>query len=182
MKWVIDSSHSLVEFAVKHLMVSTVKGSFTGFEGVIQFDENATSDDLHSVKATIDATTIYTRDQKRDGHLKSAEFFDVDRYPTITFESTKVHKISNNEFRVIGNLTIHGVTREVTLEVEYGGTTKSPFGQTAAGFTARTSVNRKDFGLNWNVTLEAGGVMVSEKVNITLEIEAVLQVPATAKV
>jgi polyisoprenoid-binding protein YceI len=182
MKWVIDSSPSLVEFSVKHMMISTVKGSSTGFEAVIQFDDDAASDDLYSVKATIDATTVYTCDPRRDANLKSANFFDVDHYPTITFESTKVHKLSNGEFRVIGNLTIHGVTKEVVLEVEYSGTTKSPSGQTIAGFTARTNLNRKDFGLNWNVALEAGGVMVSDKVNITLEIEAILHLPATAKV
>ena len=178
MKWVIDGSHSSVDFSVKHLMVSTVKGAFGEVTGTIEFD------DAHPANSEVDAViqvgSINTRDEKRDGHLKSPDFFEVEKYPTITFKSTKVETISPTEHKVTGNLTIRDVTKEVVLEVDYTGQAKSPFGDTRAGFSAKTSVNRKDFGLNWNVALEAGGVMVSEKVNITLDIEAVQQAAVAA--
>lgn len=178
MKWVIDGAHSSVDFSVKHLMVSTVKGAFGEVTGTIEFDDAQPTNS--EVDAVIQVTSITTRDEKRDGHLKSPDFFDVEKYPTITFKSTKVETISPTEHKVTGDLTIRDVTKEVVLEVDYTGQAKSPFGDTRAGFSAKTSINRKDFGLNWNVALEAGGVMVSEKVNITLDIEAIQQAAVAA--
>lgn len=178
MKWVIDSSHSEVEFTLKHLMVSTVKGRFQKVSGDADFDEADPSGAY--VDVTIDVSSIDTHDEKRDGHLRSPDFFDAAQYPSITFKSTKVAHSGGNEYKVTGDLTMHGVTKPVTLDVEYSGQAKSPFGHTAAGFSAKASLNRKDFGLNWNVALEAGGVMVSDKVNINLEIELIAQPVATA--
>jgi polyisoprenoid-binding protein YceI len=179
MNWTIDGSHSLAEFSVRHMMVSTVKGRFQKVSGNIVWDE--TNPAASSVEATIDATSITTHDEKRDGHLASADFFEVEKYPTITFKSTKVEAKHSDEFKVTGDLTMHGITKEVTLEVEYNGSGKNPWGMTVAGFTAKTSINRKDYGLNWNVALETGGMLVSDKINITLEVEAVAApVEATA--
>lgn len=171
MNWTIDGSHSLAEFSVKHMMVSTVKGRFQTVTGNITWDE--TNPANSSVEAVIDATSITTHDEKRDAHLASADFFETEKYPTITFKSTKVEAKTAENFKVSGELTMHGVTREVTLEVEYNGSGKNPWGMTVAGFTAKTSLLRKDYGLNWNVALETGGMLVSDKINITLEIEAV---------
>ena len=178
MKWTIDGSHSSADFSVKHLMISTVKGSFSEVSGTIEFDD--ATPETSSVEATIQAASVHTRDERRDGHLRSADFFDVETYPTITFKSTSVEKVSDSEHKVTGDLTIHGVTKEVVLEVDYTGQAKSPFGDTRAGFTGKTNINRKDFGLNWNAALETGGVMVSDKVVITLDIEAIAVVPAEA--
>jgi len=179
MNWTIDGSHSLAEFSVKHMMVTTVKGRFQKISGNIVWDE--TNPSASSVEATIDASSITTHDEKRDAHLSSADFFELEKYPTITFKSTKVDAKNADNFKVTGDLTLHGVTKEVTLDVEYNGSGKNPWGMTVAGFTARTSVNRKDYGLNWNVALETGGMLVSDKVNITLEVEAVAApVEATA--
>jgi polyisoprenoid-binding protein YceI len=177
MKWNIDSAHSLAEFSVKHMMVTTVKGRFDKVSGEVEFDE--ANPERSEVDVTIDTASITTRDEKRDAHLKSADFFEVEKYPTITFKSTKVEKTGNNEFRVTGDLTLHGVTKQVVLETEYAGQGKNPWGMTVAGFSAKTSVNRKDFGLNWNVALETGGMLVSEKVNINIEAELVAA-PVTA--
>lgn len=171
MNWTIDGSHSLAEFSVKHMMVATVKGRFQNFSGNIVWDE--TNPANSSVEATLEVASITTNDEKRDGHLASADFFETEKYPTITFVSKKVEAKSGEEFKVTGDLTMHGITKEVVLDVDYNGTGKNPWGMTVAGFSARTSVNRKDFGLNWNVALEAGGMLVSEKINISLEIEAV---------
>ncbi|MDB5080717.1 MAG: YceI family protein [Chloroflexi bacterium] len=171
MNWTIDGSHSLAEFSVKHMMVATVKGRFQNFSGNIVWDE--TNPANSSVEATLEVSSITTNDEKRDGHLASADFFETEKYPTITFVSKKVEAKSGEEFKVTGDLTMHGITKEVVLDVDYNGTGKNPWGMTVAGFSARTSVNRKDFGLNWNVALEAGGMLVSEKINISLEIEAV---------
>jgi polyisoprenoid-binding protein YceI len=171
MNWTIDGSHSLAEFSVKHMMVSTVKGRFQKVSGNITWDE--TNPANSSVEATIDAASITTNDDKRDAHLASADFFETEKYPTITFKSTRVEAKNADNFKVSGDLTMHGVTKEVTLDVEYNGSGKNPWGMTVAGFTAKTSLNRKDYGLNWNVALETGGMLVSDKINITLEIEAV---------
>ncbi len=179
MDWTIDGSHSLAEFSVKHMMVSTVKGRFQKKRGNISWDEANPANS--SVEATIDATSITTNDEKRDAHLASADFFETEKYPTITFKSTRVEARNADNFKVTGELTMHGVTREVTLDVEYNGSGQNPWGMTIAGFTAKTSLSRKDYGLNWNVALETGGVLVSDKVKINLEIEAVAApVEATA--
>jgi polyisoprenoid-binding protein YceI len=171
MNWTIDKAHSLAEFSVKHMMVTTVKGRFANITGNIIWDEKNPANS--SVEATIDATSVTTHDEKRDAHLASADFFEHGKYPTITFKSTKVEAKKADEFKVTGDLTIRGITREVTLDVEYNGTGKNPWGMQVAGFSASTSINRKDFGLNWNAALETGGVLVSDKVKITLEVEAV---------
>jgi polyisoprenoid-binding protein YceI len=171
MNWTIDKAHSLAEFSVKHMMVSTVKGRFKTISGNITWDEKNPANS--SVEATIDATSITTHDEKRDAHLASADFFEHEKYPTITFKSKKVEANKADEFKVIGDLTMHGVTKEVTLDVEYNGSGKNPWGMQVAGFSASTSINRKDYGLNWNAALETGGVLVSDKVKITIEIEAV---------
>jgi len=171
MSWNIDTAHSVVEFSVKHLVVATAKGRFEKVSGQADFDEANPANSW--VEATIDASSINTGDANRDGHLKSPDFFEIEKYPTLTFKSTKVEK-DGDEYKVTGNLTIRDVTKEVTLQVEYNGQTTNPFSSnTHAGFSARTSINRKEFGLNWNVALEAGGFMVSDKVNINLEVELV---------
>lgn len=177
MKWIIDGSHSEVGFSVKHLMVSTVKGRFGKVSGSFDLDEQDHA--KTAIEATIETVSISTNDEKRDGHLRSPEFFDSETYPNITFKSTKVEKVSDDQYIVTGDLTLRDVTKPVTMNVEYSGQVKSPFGDTRSGFSATTSISRKDFGLNWNVALEAGGVMVSDKVQIYLEIEAVQHVPAT---
>src|SRR5439155_3904267 len=149
--WQIDPSHSLVEFSVRHMMVSTVKGRFTGVGGTIL--DVADDPSRSSVRAEIDAASISTGDAKRDAHLRSADFFDVEQYPTITFTSTRVEPRGEDRFRLIGELTLHGQTREVALEATLNGRGTNPWGQEVAGFTAETTLNREDFGLNWNVAL-----------------------------
>ncbi len=171
--WAIDASHSSVEFAVKHMMFTTVKGRFAGVEGTIKADEGNPTDS--AVKVTIDVASIDTRDEKRDGHLKSHDFFDAVTFPAITFESTRVEPQGDNAFLVHGKLTIRDVTREIALPTTFHGTGGTPFGTTAAGFSAEIQINRKDFGLTWNVALESGGVLVSENVKISLDIQAVKQ-------
>ncbi len=169
--WRIDPAHSHVEFAVKHLMVATVKGRFADVEGTILVNE---ADPAGShVDVNIAAASVDTREPQRDAHLRSPDFFDADRYPYLTFRSSRVVPKGNGEFTVYGDLTIRGVTRPVALEGEYLGTSQSPFGFTVAGFSARTRINRKDFGLTWNAPLETGGVLVGDEVRVSLEVEAV---------
>ena len=169
----IDPAHSQVEFAVKHLVISTVKGRFSVFSGAIEFDpaDPATS----SVEVSIDADSIDTRDAKRDEHLRSNDFFGVGDHPQLTFRSTRVVPKGGNRFDVIGDLTIAGITREVVLNTEFNGVATSPWGQSVAGFSATTQVNRKDFNINWNAAIEGGGVVVSDTVKIALDVEAVRQ-------
>ena len=174
--WHIDSRHSLAEFSVRHLMLSKVRGRFTGVSGTIV--DAAEDPKLSSVKAAIDVTTLITGDPQRDEHLRSADFFDVANHPSITFESRRVSG-SRESFKVTGDLTIRGQTREVTLDVTYNGIGTDPLGRSVAGFTATTEINRKDFGLNWNVALEAGGVLVGDTARIEIEVEAVKDKPAT---
>lgn len=168
--WTIDQAHSNVEFAVKHMMFTTVKGRFGGVEGQIELNENDLADSF--VNVTIDASTVDTRDEKRNAHLRSADFFDVETHPTLTFKSTKVQAKGDDDFKVTGDLTLHGVTKPVVLEVEQTGRGKNPWGQEVIGFEAKTKINRKDFGLNWNAALESGGVLVSDDVKIAIDIEA----------
>lgn len=171
--WTIDPAHSLIEFSTKHMMFTTVKGRFADIEGTITLDE--ANPEQSSAQATIDAASIDTRAEQRDVHLKSADFFDVEKYPTLTFKSTGVEVEGNERAKVTGDLTIKDVTRPVTLDVTLNGYGKNPYGQEVAGFTAETTINRKDFGLNWNVALEAGGMLVSDTIKITLEIQAAKQ-------
>ncbi len=168
--WNLDPVHSVAEFKVKHMMISNVKGQFTGISGVLTLDE---SDIANSrVEATIDAATINTREAQRDAHLKSADFFDVDKFPTLSFRSTSVKRTGGDELAVAGDLTIHGVTREVVFQVE-GPTApgKDPWGNTRVGASAVTKINRKDFGLTWNAALETGGILVGEEITITLDVQ-----------
>jgi len=171
--WQIDPSHTLVEFAAKHMMFTTVKGRFGGVRGTIHWDDQDVT--RSSVEAEIDAATLDTRTDQRDNHLRSADFLHVEVHPTIRFRSTRIERAGGDRLKVYGDLTIRDVTREVALDTTVNGRGKTPFGTEAAGFTAETSINRKDFGLNWNVALEAGGWLVGDTIKITLEVEAVKQ-------
>ncbi|MGB8889478.1 MAG: YceI family protein [Candidatus Korobacteraceae bacterium] len=170
--WNIDPVHSVAEFKVKHMMISNVKGQFTGLKGVLALDE-ADLANSH-VEASIEAASINTRDEQRDAHLKSADFFDVATFPTLTFQSTGISRRGDGELAVAGDLTIHGVTRNVVFTVE-GPTApaKDPWGNTRLGLSATTRINRKDFGLTWNAALETGGILVGDEVTITLDVEFV---------
>ena len=171
--WAIDPVHSSVEFAVRHLMITTVKGRFTGVAGSVVLDsENPAKS---SADITVDAATIDTREGQRDAHLRSADFFDVEKFPALTFRSSAVHDYSGEEFKLVGDLTIHGVTREVTLDVTAEGQSKDPWGGERAGYTATTKIKRSDFGLTWNQLLETGGLAVSDEVKITLDVQLVKQ-------
>jgi polyisoprenoid-binding protein YceI len=169
----IDSAHSSAQFTVRHMMISNVRGDFTKVSGTIAYDPADAANS--TVEASIDAASIDTRDAQRDGHLKSADFFDVEKYPTLTFRS-KAIAADHGEWKVTGDLTIHGVTREAVLRVE-GPTpeAKDPWGNARIGATATAKINRKDFGLTWNAALEAGGVLVGEEVKILIDLEAIRQ-------
>ncbi len=169
--WVIDPDHSLAEFSIRHMMISTVRGSFPGLSGEIVGDVN----DLRSAHAhiAIDVSTVDTRQKDRDKHLRSADFFDVENHPAITFDSTKIQRVSDNAYDIEGNMSIRGTTRPITVRAEYMGTSKDPWGNVRAGFSATAEVNRKDFGLQWNQALETGGVLVGDKVKMSVELETV---------
>ena len=167
--YTIDPAHSTAGFKVRHLMVSNVRGEFSNLTGTVVFDTDTPANS--TVKASIDATTVNTRDEQRDGHLKSPDFFDTAKFPTITFVSKKVAG-SDGEFKVAGDLTIHGVTKEVVLTVEGPAPeVKDPWGNVKSGASATTKINRKDFGMVFNMALETGGVMVGEEIAIQLELE-----------
>jgi len=170
-RYTIDGSHSTAEFSVRHLMITNVKGRFSAISGTVDFD--AKNPEASKISVTIEASSIDTRDEKRDTHLKSADFFETDKYPTITFTSTKVEK-SGAGFKATGDLTMHGVTAPVTLEVE-GPTAeqKDPWGNQRAGASATAKINRKDWGLRWNGALEAGGVLVGEQVKLEIELSMI---------
>ncbi len=178
MAWQIDPAHTEITFKVRHMMITNVTGNFTKFSGTVEF--NPDSLHLSKIDVTIDASSINTREEKRDGHLKSPDFFDVATYPTITFKSTKVDVNGARNGKVTGDLTLHGVTKPVVLDVEHIGISKSPFGSTNAGFTATTKINRKDWDLGWNVALEAGGWLVGEDITINIEAE-LIQIAETEK-
>ena len=170
--WKIDSAHSSAQFQVTHMMISKVNGSFSDVEGQVVLD----GDDLSSatVEATIPAATIYTGTARRDAHLKSPDFFDVEKYPTLAFKSTKVTKAGDGSLKVAGQLTLHGVTNGVVLDVQPPSPAiKGPKGEGHIGLAASTTIHRKDFGISWNKTLDSGGVMISEDVKVTLNIELV---------
>ncbi len=169
-QWDFDLSHSSINFHVRHLMVSKVHGRFTKWGGKLELDEQDLTKSRLDV--TIDAASIDTKDDKRDAHLRSPDFLEVDKFPSLTFTSTEIRR-RGDDYLVAGELTIRGVTKAVTLEVEGGDRVTDPWGGTRTGFSARTSINRKDFGLTWNMALEAGGLLVGDKLDITLEIEAV---------
>ena len=169
--WTFDTGHSAVNFSVRHMMFGKTRGQFNRWQGRLQLvPEKLTSS---SVEVTIDASSIVTSDEQRDTHLRSADFLDAEKFPTLTFRSTRVDDLGGGNLRILGDLTVHGTTREVVLEAEYGGNTKDPWGNNRAGFGARTSIDRTDFGLKWNMALEAGGIVVGNKVDIEIEVEAV---------
>jgi polyisoprenoid-binding protein YceI len=168
MRWNIDPTHSTAEFSVRHLMITNVKGRFGALSGTVDYD--AANPEASKINVTIDATSIDTRDEKRDGHLKSADFFDVEKFPTLTFVSKKVTK-DGDTLNAVGDLTMHGVTKEITLEVDTPSAPgKDPWGNTRIGSSAHAKINRKDWDLGWNAALETGGVLVGEQVKINIEV------------
>ena len=173
MAWQIDSAHSHVQFSVRHMMISTVRGRFNTFSGTVEFDEdNPTSS---TVDVVIDVASIDTREQQRDDHLRSPDFFDAANFPDMMFKSKRIEQTGGKNGRMIGDLTIKDITKEVTLDVEYAGQAKSPWGTTSAGFAASGSIDRKDFGLNWNQVLETGGILVGDAIKIDIEVELIKQ-------
>jgi len=178
MAWQIDPSHTRVQFSVRHMMISTVRGEFDKFSGTVEFDENNPA--ASTINVQIDAASLNTKFEQRDAHLRSADFFDVANHPYITFVSKRVEVIDPKHAKIYGDLTIRGVSKEVALDVEYYGLVKSPWGSSSAGFNAHTKINRKDWNLNWNVGLEAGGWLVGDDVTIDIEVELV-QVPETVQ-
>jgi polyisoprenoid-binding protein YceI len=172
-KWAIDASHSAVEFSVRHMMIAKVKGAFHEFEAEIQADiQDLTTADI-SFK--INLSSVDTRNGDRDGHLKSADFFDVENYPTLDFKATSISKSGEGEYEVTGDVSLHGVTRSETFEVTFEGSGKDPWGNTKAGFSAKGAIKRSDYGLTYNAALETGGVLIGDEVKISLEIEALQQ-------
>jgi polyisoprenoid-binding protein YceI len=171
-KWNLDPAHTFAAFSIRHMMVTTVRGKFEKLSGTMDFDpENPAAG---SVEVTIDAASINTGAADRDNHLRSADFLDVATYPTITFKSTKIEITGETEGKITGDLTVHGVTRPVVINAEYLGQGKNPWGITVAGFSGTTKINREDWGLTWNVALEAGGVLVGKEMNVSLDVEAAL--------
>jgi polyisoprenoid-binding protein YceI len=170
--WNIDPAHSLAEFKVKHMMIANVKGHFSKITGVLTRDESNVANS--SVEVSIEAASIETRDAQRDAHLKSADFFDVEKHPFLSFKSNGIKQVQDGELSVGGDMTIHGVTRKVTFDIE-GPTapTKDPWGNTRIAISGSTKINRKDFGLTWNAALEAGGILVGDEVTINLDVEFV---------
>ena len=171
--WAIDNSHTLVEFSVRHLMISTVKGRFGEVSGKVTADDADPS--KAQIEATINVASIDTREAQRDAHLRSADFFDAENFPTLTFRSTRIEKASGDDLKVTGDLTIRGITREVVLDVTSEGRVKDPWGGERAGYSAKTKIKRSDFGLTWNMALETGGVVVGDEIKIALEVELVKQ-------
>ena len=175
--WNVDASHSQVGFAVKHLVISNVRGEFGAYQGKLVLDESDVT--KSTVEATIDVSSISTKVADRDAHLKSADFFDAAKYPTITFKSKKVAKAGKDELKVTGDLTLHGVTKPVVLDVSTSPEVKGMFGETRRGFAATTTIDRKDYGLTWNKLVEAGPA-VGDQVRIVLDLELVKDQPKTA--
>ena len=172
--WQLDPTHSSVEFSVKHMMMTTVRGRFKTVQATLRGDRDHPEE--AGVEATIDAASIDTGVADRDGHLRSPDFLDVEAHPVLTFRSTGVLQPKDNEFRLVGDLTIRDVTREVRLAVEFDGVARSPWGKDVIAFTATTEIDREEFGITWNQALEAGGVLVGRKVKIELQIEATRQI------
>jgi polyisoprenoid-binding protein YceI len=169
--WSIDTLHSTVSFVLRHMLVSKVRGRFNRWRGQLEFD--AASPMMASVTAQIEASSIDTNDPQRDAHIRSADFLDVERFPLISFHSTRVESTAEGALRLVGELTLRGVTRPVVLEVEYGGRMRHPDGNDRIGFTARTTINRRAFGVTFNQVLDSGGLALGEKLAIEIEIEAI---------
>jgi polyisoprenoid-binding protein YceI len=169
--WNIDTSHSSIGFSVRHMVFAKVRGRFDSWNGALSIDDSDLA--ASSVEVEIDASSINTGTADRDKHLRSPDFFDVEQFPTLRFKSTKVEKAGDDRYRLHGNLTIRDATHEVVLETQHGGQATDPWGNQRVAFTATTSVNRGDFGLKWNQVLEAGGLLVGERIDIELEVQAV---------
>lgn len=169
--WDLDPAHTGLRFSARHAMVATVRGGFKAFSGSLHFD--ADQAEKATAEVSIDASSVDTGNDQRDGHLRSADFLDVEKYPTITFTTTRVEAIDDETFRLIGDLTIKDVSREVAVTVEALGLSPDPWGNTRAGFEGKAEINRKDWGLEWNVALETGGILVGDKVKLTLDVSAV---------
>lgn len=176
MSWKIDSAHTLASFTVRHMMISNVRGEFENVTGTVDFNEENPTET--KVDVQIDVASINTRDTQRDQHLESPDFFNAELYPTIRFKSKRVERTGDNSARLVGELTIKDITREVHLDVDYAGMVQSPWGATSAGFTATTTIKRSDWGLNWNVALEAGGWLVGEQVKINIDLEIIKETEA----
>lgn len=172
-KWAIDPAHTEVQFKVKHLVISTVSGKFEKFDGVVYSSKPDFSD--AEAEFSVDVDSVNTSQSDRDGHLKSADFFDAANHPKLTFKSTGVKKTGDSEYVMTGDLSIRGVTKPVQLTVEYGGTTKDPWGNTKAGFEITGKINRKDFGLTWSAVTETGGLVVADEVKLQLAVELAKQ-------
>lgn len=178
MRYNIDPSHSSAEFTVRHLMISNVKGRFGKLAGTVEFDP--IHPEASKIDVTIDASSIDTREEKRDAHLRSPDFFDVENYPNVSFRSTSVARTEGG-YKVVGDLEIRGITNQVTLEVEdVSAATKDPWGNTRVGTSATTKINRKDWGLSWNAALDTGGVVVGEQIKISIDVSLVAQAHAAA--
>lgn len=169
--WSVDNAHSSVSFSVRHMVIAKTKGDFKDFEGTVHYDGNSFKGS--SAEFTIKVASLDTDNEKRDEHLRSADFFDVEKYPDMTFKSTKVIPVDENNFKLVGDLTIKDVTREVTFDCEFYGSTADPWGNTRAGFSARSSINRQDFNITWSKALETGGLVVGDEVEIMMELELV---------
>lgn len=170
-KWNLDVAHSNVDFSIKHMMFAKVNGSFNLFSADIEGD--AADLTTASIAFSIDVASIDTRNEDRDNHLRSADFFDVENHPAMTFKATKIVKTDDGEYDVTGDLTLHGVTKSETIQVSFGGTGKDPWGQTKAGFSGTGKLKRSDYGLVWNAALETGGVLVGDEVKFTVDIQVI---------
>lgn len=173
MTWQLDKAHSSINFSVRHMMISTVRGRFEDFDGTFEINEADPSQS--KIEVEIQTASINTKEAQRDGHLISPDFFDAEKYPVMTFKSKRVEKVDNQNVRLVGDLTIKDITKEVVLAVEYAGQAKSPWGTVNAGFTGHTKISRKEWGLTWNVALETGGVLVGDEITISIELELVKQ-------
>lgn len=170
-KWNIDAAHSGINFSVRHMVVSKVRGRFGKYSGTITLDEADITGS--SVEVSLDASSVDTGVAERDTHLRSADFFDVEKFPELRFRSQRIERVDDTRYRIIGELTIRDVKRDVVLDAEYGGRGKDPWGNERVGFVAKTSIDRKEFGLTWNQTLETGGILVGDRIEIDLDVQGV---------
>ncbi|MFH1688081.1 MAG: YceI family protein [bacterium] len=169
-KWQLDKAHSSIGFSVKHMVISSTTGTFADFDGFVEFDGEKAAGG--KVEVTARMASVNTDDEKRDEHLRGGDFFDVDKFPTMNFTSKKVIAGEGSEFKLVGDLTIKGITQEVTFDCEFNGVVTDPWGNTKAGFSASAKINRQDFGVSWSKTLDSGGLVVGDEVKISIEIEA----------
>jgi polyisoprenoid-binding protein YceI len=172
-KWTVDAAHSSIDFSVKHMMIATVKGTFHEFEASIE--ANPADLTTANIQFSVDVASVDTRNSDRDAHLRSGDFFDVEQYPKMTFQSTNIVKKSEGEYKLTGDFTLHGVTRQETFSVTFEGEGKDPWGNEKAGFSGEGKINRSDYGLTYNAALETGGVLVGDQVKIAIQIEAAKQ-------